>query len=106
MAQKRYAGTKYSFENPEVWVPSPEESASKEISLLINLFKNRIISGVKDAAKVLAFHSIQIILNAPKSIMTKHISPAPVISRGRATFSKELMVLTFAAGANLSAIFT
>jgi len=31
--------TKYSFENPEVWVPSPEESASKEISLLINLFK-------------------------------------------------------------------
>ena len=31
--------TKYSFENPEVWIPTPEESAKKEIPMLINLFK-------------------------------------------------------------------
>src|SRR3989344_773584 len=31
--------TKYSFENPEVWIATPEESAKKEIPMLINLFK-------------------------------------------------------------------
>lgn len=30
--------TDYSFKNPDVWIPSSEKSASKEISLLINLF--------------------------------------------------------------------
>ncbi|MDP3026379.1 MAG: class I SAM-dependent methyltransferase [Nanoarchaeota archaeon] len=39
MAQKRYTGSKYSFENPEVWVPTPEENAQKEIPLLVDLFK-------------------------------------------------------------------
>jgi len=31
--------TKYSFENPEVWVPTSEENARKEIPVLINIFK-------------------------------------------------------------------
>jgi len=31
--------TKYSFENPEVWIPTSEEDAKKEIPVLINIFK-------------------------------------------------------------------
>ena len=38
MVQKGYIGSKYSFENPEVWVPTSEEDAEKEIPVLINLF--------------------------------------------------------------------
>ena len=39
MAQKRYVGSKYSFENPEVWVLTTYEDPKKEIPVLINLFK-------------------------------------------------------------------
>lgn len=31
--------TKYSFENPEVWIPTPEEYAKKEIPVLVKLLK-------------------------------------------------------------------
>lgn len=31
--------TKFSFENPEVWIPSEEEDAKKGIPVLVNLFK-------------------------------------------------------------------
>jgi len=39
MTEKRYAGSKYSFEHPEVWVPTSEKGAKKEIPFLIKLFK-------------------------------------------------------------------
>ena len=39
MAKKSYNVSKYSFENPEVWIPTSEEDAKKEIPFLIKLFK-------------------------------------------------------------------
>jgi len=39
MVQKRYTGSKFSFERPEVWIPTSEEDAKKEIPFLIKIFK-------------------------------------------------------------------
>jgi len=39
MEKEKYKHSKYSFENPEVWVPTSEKDAKKEIPVLINLFK-------------------------------------------------------------------
>ncbi|MBU2406518.1 MAG: class I SAM-dependent methyltransferase, partial [Nanoarchaeota archaeon] len=39
MKKENYVGSKFSFGRPEVWIPTSEEDAQKEIPFLIKLFK-------------------------------------------------------------------